>query len=155
MKIDTSKVSEEQVDALLEEWAGDAKMDKLEPAEELRKVPVLQAKYMNILSSHRRALRAAERKIAKLKRLKHEYYTGRLDQDTLEKCQWQPFPYTLKGDLVTYMESDKDLLNGKAVLAVHEEILDICERILKELNSRTFALKDIVKWEMFIAGGGH
>jgi hypothetical protein len=150
-----SAPSEEQVDALLEEWATDAKMDKLEPAEELRKIPVLHAKYLNILSSHRRALRTGERKVAKLKRLKHEYYTGRLDQETLTKCQWAPFPYTLKGDLSTYMESDKDLLNGRAVLAVHEEILDICERILKELASRTFALKDIVKWEIFIAGGGH
>ena len=153
MKIDTTKVSEEQVDALLEQWHVDAKMNKLEPAEELRKIPVLHAKYLNIFSAHRRAYQAGERKIAKLKRLKHEYYTGRIDEVTLKACNWAPFPYTLKGDLNTYMESDKDLLNGKAVLAVHGEIMDLCERILKELASRTFQLKDICAWERFIAGG--
>lgn len=152
MKIDTAP-SDDKINNLLDEWHTDAKMDKLEPAEELRKIPVLHAKYLNILSSHRCALRTAERKIAKLKRLKHEYYLGRLDQETLNKCNWQAFPYTLKSDLSTYMESDMDLLNGRAVIAVHEEILDLCERILKELASRTFQLKDIISWEKFIAGG--
>lgn len=152
MNIDPKAPSTEQVDSLLEEWKKDSAMDRLEPASELRKIGPLHSKYLSILSSHRRALKEAERRMAKLRKLKYEYYTGRLDQQTLAKYGWQPFLYTLKGDLNTYMESDNELLNGKAVMAIHEEVMDVAERIIKELGSRTFQLKDIISWEKFISG---
>lgn len=154
MILDISKPSTAQVDALLEEWNKDAKIDKLEPADELRKIPMLHAKYINILSVHRRAFKENERRNTKLRRIKYEYYMGRLDQETLKKYNWQPFLYVLKtGDLAMYMESDSDLLNAKAVLAIHEEVMDLCERIIKELGSRTYQLKDVIAWEKFISGG--
>jgi hypothetical protein len=112
----------------------------------------MHSKYLLILSTHRRALHEGERKAAKLRRLKYEYYAGRLDKDTLDKYGWPPFPYTLKGDLVMYMDADKDLSNAKQVLHVHEEIVNLCESILKELGNRTYQLKDIIRWEMFIQG---
>jgi hypothetical protein len=77
---------------------------------------------------------------------------GRLDQDTLKKYNWPQFTYTLKGDLATYMDSDADILNAKQVITIHEEIMDICERIIKELGSRTYQIKDIIQWERFISG---
>jgi flagellar motor switch/type III secretory pathway protein FliN len=153
MILDTTKPSPAQVDALLEEWRLDAKIDKLEPADEIRKIPTLHAKYVNILSVHRRAFKEGERRISKLKRLKYEYYNGKLDQETMKKLEWPPFLYTLKsGELPIYLESDKELLHAKAVQAVHEEIMDIAERIIKELGSRTYQLKDIISWEKFISG---
>lgn len=152
MNLDTKNPSTEQVDALLAEWAKDAVMDKLEPANELRKIGSLHSKYLTILSTHRRALKEGQRRMDKLRKLKYEYYTGRLDQPTLAKYNWAPFLYTLKGDLNTYMEADKEMVNAKAVLAVHEEIMDLAERIIKELGSRTFQLKDIISWEKFISG---
>jgi len=154
MILDTKNPSAAQVDALLADWAIDAKMDRLEPAEELRKIPTLHAKYLNILSCHRRAFQEGERRMAKLRRIKYEYFTGRLDQDTLKKYGWESFPFTLKGDMATYMDSDKDLLNAKAVLAIHQEIVEVAQSIIKELGSRTYQLKDIISWERFI-GGSH
>jgi hypothetical protein len=152
MILDTKNPSSEQVDALLAEWATDAKMDRIEISSELKKIGSLHSKYLTILSAHRRALKEKERIYHKLYRVKYEYYTGRLDQDTLKKNNWQPFPYTLKSDISTYMNSDPDILNAKRVLGIHEEVLEICQMILKELGSRTFQLKDISQWERFIAG---
>lgn len=152
MILDVSKPSQAQVDALLEEWKKDAAMDRLEPSTELRKIGSLHSKYLTILSTHRRALKENERKYAKLRRIKYEYFVGRLDQDTLKKYGWQSFPYTLKGDIATYMDSDHDILNAKQVLGVHEEIVEVAQMIIKELGSRTFQLKDIISWERFISG---
>lgn len=152
MILDVSHPSPEQVTALMEEWAKDAKMDKLEPSQELKKIGSLHAKYLNILSTHRRALRLCDEKFAKLKRVKHEYYTGRLDAAYLKEQNWTPFPFTLKGDLATYMESDAHILHAKKVMSVHEDMIDLCERILKEIGSRTFQLRDIIQWERFISG---
>jgi hypothetical protein len=152
MILDTSKPSVEQVDALLTEWQRDSAMNRLNPSEELQKIPHLHSKYLLILSKHRRALHEGERKAAKLRRLKYEYYAGRLDKDTLDKYGWSQFPYTLKSDLTTYMDADKDVSNARQVLHVHEEIVNLCESILRELGNRTYQLKDIIRWEMFIQG---
>ena len=150
--LDPTAPSVAQIDALLAEWQKDAVLNILEPDIELRKISPLHAKYLTILSSHRRALKEGERRLTKLKRLKYEYYCGRLDKITLDKYGWSPFPFTLKGDLATYMDSDKELVNARSVLAIHEEVMDITERILKELGSRTFQLKDIISWARFTSG---
>lgn len=152
MILDTTTPSTAQVDALLDEWKKDAKIDKLELSDELRKIPSHQSKYIQILSVHRRAFQEGERRLSKLRRIKYEYYTGRLDQASLTKYGWQSFPFTLKGDLNTYMDSDKDLLNAKAVLSIHAEVVSVCESIIKELNNRTWQLKEICGWEKFISG---
>jgi hypothetical protein len=35
---------------------------------------------------------------------------------------------------------------------LHDEIVDVCQSILKELNSRTFQFRDFIAWERFIQG---
>ena len=84
--------------------------------------------------------------------MKWEYYTGKLDEDQLKSLGWEPFPYVLKSEISTYLESDDDINRRVAVKAMHEEIVDICGSILKELNSRTFQLRDFIAWERFIQG---
>lgn len=152
MILDVEHPSQDQIKALLAEWKVDAAMDRLEPSTELKKIGSLHAKYLTILSTHRQALKTGERKIYKLKRLKTEYYNGRLDQATLAQYGWQQFPYTLKYELTTYLDGDRDMIHAKQVVGIHEEIVDLCERIIKELGSRTFQLKDIIQWERFISG---
>lgn len=152
MILDVKNPSQAQVDALLEEWKKDATMDRLEPSQELKKIGSLHSKYLTILSAHRRALKEAERKYAKLRHLKYEYFQGRLDQATLDRLKWQQFPYTLKGEIAMYMDADADILNAKKVMGVHEEVVELCMSIIKELGSRTFQLRDIISWERFIQG---
>ena len=77
----------------------------------------------------------AEFKYNKMKKLKWEYYTGKLDDDQLKKLEWEPFPYILKSDLSTYLDSDEDLNKYIANKAVHDEIVELCTTIMKELNS--------------------
>ena len=140
------------IDELLQMWSKDANIDRTEPGRELINIPILHAKYLQILSTHRLAVKNIDYKLATLKRLKWEYYTGKLDKETLEKHGWQPFPYTLKSDLNIYFESDDDLNKLEAQKILHEQIVDTCQSILKELNSRTFQLRDFIAWERFIQG---
>jgi hypothetical protein len=50
------------------------------------------------------------------------------------------------------MESDEDLNKYTAQKIMHDEIVEVCTSILKELNSRTFQLRDFIAWERFIQG---
>ena len=141
-----------QLEDLLEMWRQDSEIDRTEPGKALLDIPKLHSKYLNILSQHRLLSKQAEFKYNKMKKLKWEYYTGKLDEDDLKKYGWEPFPYTLKSDLNTYLESDEDVNKFIAVKIMHDEIVDVCTSILKELNSRTFQLRDYISWEKFIQG---
>ena len=98
-----------QIDDLLEEWRKDADIDRTEPGKALLDIPKLHSKYLNILSRHRLLSKEAEFKYNKMKKLKWEYYTGKLDSDDLKKYGWEPFPFVLKSDITTYLESDEDI----------------------------------------------
>jgi hypothetical protein len=87
-----------------------------------------------------------------MKKVKWEYYTGKLDDDDLKERGWEPFPFVLKSEINTYLDSDEDLNKYLANKIMHDEIVDLCTAILKELNSRTFQLRDYISWQKFIQG---
>ena len=141
-----------KLDDLLAEWAKDSQIDRTEPGKALLDIPKLHSKYLNILSSHRLLIKDAEFKYNKMKKLKWEYYTGKLDDDQLSKHGWEPFPFVLKSDITTYLESDEDLNKYLAQKAMHAEVVEVCQAIMKELSARTFQLRDFISWERFIQG---
>lgn len=141
-----------KIDELLEMWRKDSVIDRTEPGKELINIPQLHSKYLTILSRHRLLAKESEFKYNKMKKTKWEYYTGKMDDDQLKKYGWEPFPFVLKSDLSTYLESDEDLNKFLASKLMHEEIVEVCQAILKELNSRTFQLRDFIAWERFIQG---
>ena len=141
-----------QIDELLEMWRQDSEIDRTEPGKELLNIPKLHSKYLNILSKHRLLSKEAEFKYNKMKRLKWEYYTGKLDDDDLKKHGWEPFPFVLKSDITTYLDADEDMNRFLAQKLMHEEIVEVCNSILKELNSRTYQLRSFIDWEKFIQG---
>lgn len=141
-----------KVDELLEMWRKDSEIDRTEPGKALLDIPKLHSKYLHILSRHRLLAKEAEFKYNKMKKVKWEYYTGKMDHDTLKQYGWEPFQFVLKSDINTYLDSDDDLNKYLANKVMHEEIVDLCTSILKELNSRTFQLRDFISWEKFIQG---
>ena len=141
-----------KLDELLEMWKKDCDIDRTEPGKALLDIPKLHSKYLNILSSHRLSSKDAEFKFNRMKKIKWEYYTGKMDDNSLKRHGWEPFPFVLKADITTYMDADEDLNKYKAQKLMHDEIVEVCTSILKELNSRTFQLRDFISWERFIQG---
>lgn len=141
-----------KIEELLEMWRKDCDIDRTEPGKALLDIPKLHSKYLMILSKHRLLSKEAEFKYNKMKRLKWEYYTGKLDDDQLRQYGWEPFPYVLKSEITTYLESDEDINKYIAQKTVNDEIVELCQSIMKELNSRTFQLRDYIAWERFIQG---
>ena len=142
----------QQLNELLEMWRQDADIDRTEPGKALLDIPKLHSKYLNILSKHRLLAKESQFKYNKTKKLKWEYYTGKLDDDQLKENGWEPFPFILKSDISTYLDSDEDMNRVIAQKALNEEMVDSCNAILKELNNRTWQLRDFISWERFIQG---
>jgi hypothetical protein len=89
-----------------------------------------------------------------LKKLKVEYYSGRLNgTDVLKEKGWKAFPALVnKPDLSAYLDADQDLIDLKKNMIANEEAISFCTAVCKELNSRTFQLREYMAWEKFIRG---
>ena len=142
----------ENLEQILKLWETDADIDQTEPGKELLKIPKLHNKYISILTKHKIASKKAHFDYLRMRKTKVDYFQGRLSQEELDEKGWEPFQFVLKSDITTYMESDEDLNKFMASKIMHEEIVDVCQAILKELNSRTFQLRDFISWERFIQG---
>ena len=147
-----SDISANTVTQLHDLWKQDSVFDKLDPSGVLAGIGALHSKYLRILTEYRLQLKALDRKVARLKKLKWEYYTGKLDQAMLTKLGWQPFPFTLKTDIHTYLEADADLQVMAAQRDLCEEMVETSTTILKALNNRTWEAKEYCSWEKFMRG---
>lgn len=142
----------QKLEELLEMWKTDSVVDKIDPGKEILNIPQLHAKYLNIMSFSQLTLKDIQFKVNRMKKLKWEYYTGKLDDVTLKARGWEQFPYVLKSDISTYLDSDEDINRLLAQKALTEQIVEVCTSILKELHSRTFQIRAFMDWEKFIQG---
>ena len=133
-------------------WTADSDIDQTEPGKELLKIPKLHNKYLTILTKHKMAAKKANFDYLRMRKTKWEYYTGKTSKEELEEFGWEPFQFTLKSDVSTYLESDQDLIKLLEKKIYHEEVVSVIESIMGELKQRTWQLRDFITWERFIGG---
>lgn len=142
------------IEALLEMWSTDSKLNETEAARELAKIPNLHAKYLTIVSYHNLVIKKLTYDYNTMKKIKWEYYSGDLNNpEDLKKYNWEPWQKrVLRQDMSIYLDADDDLNTILKKKVIHQEIVDVCNSILKELQNRTYQLSNIVKWTTFYAG---
>ena len=142
----------ESLELVLKFWESDADMDQTEPGKELLKIPKLHNKYLSILTKHKIASKKAHFDYLRMRKIKWEYYTGKMSKEELDEYGWEPFQFTLKSDITTYLEADADLIKLLEKKVYHEETVSVIESIMNELKQRTWQLRDFISWEKFIGG---
>jgi hypothetical protein len=142
----------ENLEQVLKHWEKDSVVDQTEPGKELIRIPILHNKYLTILTKHKIASKKANFDYLRMRKIKWEYYTGKMSQEELQEYGWEPFRFTLKSDISTYLEADSDLIKFLEKKVYHEEVVSVIESIMGELKSRTFQLRDFIGWEKFIGG---
>ena len=117
-----------KIDDLMEEWSKDCFYNETNPDVESSKIPILHAKF--------------------------EYYSGDLNNpEDLEHYGFEPMTkHLLKSNIPTYIDSDQDINNILLQRIIHQEIVDFCNSVLKELNSRTYQIGNIIKWKQISDG---
>ena len=142
----------ENLEQILKNWESDANMDQTEPGKELLKIPKLHNKYLSILTKHKIASKKAHFDYLRMRKVKLDYFGGRMSAEELEEYGWEPFQFVLKTDINAYMEADKDLIKLLEKKVYHEECVSVIESIMNELKQRTWQLRDFISWEKFIGG---
>lgn len=142
----------ETIEQILKMWESDAEIDQTEPSKELLKIPKYHSKYLQILTKHKMASKRAHFEYLRMRKVKTEYFTGKLSQKELDEYGWEPFQFVLKSDMNTYLEADKDLIKLLEKKVYHDECVSVVETIMNELKQRTWQLRDFISWEKFIGG---
>jgi hypothetical protein len=142
----------ENLEQVLKHWENDAGMDQTEPGKELIRIPALHNKYLSILTKHKIASKKAHFDYLRMRKLKVEYFSGRMDQEELDSRGWEPFQFVLKSDINAYLEGDDDLIRLLEKKVYHEEVVSVLESIMGELKNRHWELKSFIDWERFIGG---
>lgn len=140
------------IDSLVSHWEKDSQIDSTEPGREILRIPVLHNKYNKFMTMHTLAAKKAQYEYAKMKKLKWAYYSGKMSDEDLEKYKWEPFQFVLKSDISVYIEGDEDLADLAYKESYHKEAATFCQNVMKELNNRTWQLKEYMTHERFIQG---
>ena len=137
----------ENLEQILKYWETDSQMDQTEPSKELLKIPLLHSKYLNILTKHKIASKKAHFDYLRMRKIRLDYYGGRMSQEELEEYGWEPFQFVLKTDINAYLEADANLIKLLEKKVYHEETVSVLESIMGELKNRHWELKSFIDWE--------
>jgi len=142
-------------ESILEEWKSDAKIDRIQLGDAALRTGELHSKYMMIFYEERLKLMRLMDKQKKLKKLRFEYWDGKLSKEELDFNKWDPQPLKiLKQDLPMYLDADEVMSEVNLRVGVQTEKVNILESIIKYIDQRMgFAIKTSVDWEKFQAGG--
>jgi len=133
--------------------ADDIIMDDTELDIESLKTPQLHNKYLNFFHDEKLIYVKQEEEYKKLYRLKWEYYTGKMDQDSLDRLEWEPFQLNiLKADIEKYLSSDEDLSLIRLRLSYTKEKVDYLESVIKIISNRQWNIRSAIDWRKFLNG---
>ena len=138
------------LETLQEQVDKDLKINDTELDLESLKTPQLHNKYMKHYTKFKLMLTKAETDYSILKRQKWEYYTGKADASVYAE---KPFDLkVLRTDVDKYIESDEELIKAKQKVEYYVMCMDSCERILKQIQSRGWDIKNAIEWRKFVDG---
>lgn len=137
---------------IIDQWEADSEVDKTDISTAASTVDKLHSKYLRFLYEHKGKIMKYDSDYKKIRKLKWEYYSGKMSQEELSMRGWEPFQLKLKSDIPIYMESDEDLIKIQEKITYHEEAKSAAESIIKQINIRNYGIKNFIEWEKFLSG---
>lgn len=142
-----------KLEEILDEWEKDSKIDSSALDTESLNIPFLHHKYIKMFSTENLLYKKMKYEKTQLELKKFEYYSGKMDVDTLKEEGWEQFPLKiLKPDVPLYINADPDLQKHILKLEYQNEKLDLLKSILSTINNRSFQISNAIKWNAFLAG---
>ena len=136
-----------KLEEIQELWNRDREIDITELATESIRIPQIHDKYLKIYVDEKIKLRKLQLNLAKISKMKSDYYSGRMSKEELDRLEWQPFLVkVLKGEVNSYVESDDDIIKLKETIALMEEKINYIDSVIRMINNRGFQIKSAIDW---------
>ena len=138
-----------------EMWKTDCKIDDIELDASSLQVPVLHAKYSEILSNQKLIQIRYENKLKDLQKDKWLWYTGKLSQEEIQEKNWDYDPFNgltiLKSDYDKFFGADRDIQKAIEKLEYCKVVVEYLQDIESQLPWRHQTIKNIIEWRRFMA----
>ena len=141
------------LDKIQEMWTKDAKIDMDNLHTESTNIPSLHAKYFEIYNNIYLLRKKAEQQRKNVRHERYEYFSGKADPDVYVV---NPFPKQIrdKETMQKYLDADDSLSSISLKIDYYDTMLVYVESILKQINNRSFQIKNSIEFMRFNAGLG-
>lgn len=126
-------------------WEKDSQIDKFNIHDESARIPSLHAKYFDIYNTVKLLREKAQTQEATVKLDRYNYYTGKSPAEVYVE---EPFPYKVreKDAIQRHMAADEKIQTIELKIKYYNVMLTYLEDIIKQINNRSFILKNIIDW---------
>jgi len=140
------------IDNLKEQWSKDSALSSDFHRESMN-TPQLHSKYLNYFFDEKKDLTRMSKALARMRRIRFEYYTGTIEPGMLDKFNWEPFlRKILKTEVQMYLDSDEVLSTMEVELQDQKDKIHFIEEVLKQIAQRNFQIKEAISWQKFVSG---
>ena len=139
-----------------EMWKKDCQIDDIELDRSSLQVPILHAKYSEILANQKLIQIRYENQLKDLQKDKWLWYTGKLSQEEIQEKNWDYDPFNgltiLKSDYDKFFGADRDIQKAIEKLEYCKVVVEYLQDIVSQLTWRHQTIKNIIEWRRFMAG---
>ena len=134
-------------------WEKDSQIDKDNLHDESLKIPALHAKYHELFNNILLLRKRAEQQRKNIRHERYEFFSGKADPEVYIE---NPFPKKIrdKDTMQKYMDADENMKNINLKIDYYETQMNYLESILKQINNRTYQIKNAIEWNKIISGYG-
>ena len=138
------------LDELQAQAEKDLKIDDTELDLESLKTPQLHSQYLKTYSTYALMLKKAEGDYSKLHIKKWLFFTGKAEPEEYKEKNFDL--KVLRQDVDKFIDSDDEIIKLKKKIEYLKQICHYCESTLKQINNRTFQIKNAIEWKKFTMG---
>jgi len=132
-------------------WKKDSVIDTDLYCEESTKIPQLHMRYMEFFNTYSLMKKERELELNQLIRDKWLYYKGKAPSTVYKEMPFD-LKLTTKEEISMFIDADEDVRKVQYKLAYIDQTLTFLESVLKQINNRTFQIKNAIEWEKFKNG---
>lgn len=139
------------LEKLQEMWKEDSKIDSDIYCEESTKIPQLHMRYMEFLNTYTLLKKEREFELNTLIKDKWLYYKGKAPAAVYKECPFD-LKLTNRDEIDMFIDADEDVKKLRYKIAYIDQTLVFLESVLKQINNRTFQIKNAIEWVKFKHG---
>ena len=138
------------LDELQAQAEKDLSIDDTELDLESLKTPQLHSQYLKTYSTYALMMKKAEGDYSKLHIKEWLFFTGKADPQEYKDKNFDL--KVLRQDVDKFIDADDEIIRQRQKVEYLKQICHYCESTLKQINNRTFQIKNAIEWKKFTMG---
>jgi hypothetical protein len=134
-----------------EMWAKDCQIDTDLYCEESTKIPQLHMRYMEFFNTYSLMKKERELDLKTLIRDKWLYYKGKAPAEIYRETPFD-LKLTTRDEIDMFIDADDEVKKIRYKIAYIDQTIAFLESVLKQINNRTFQIKNAIEWTKFKHG---